>query len=69
MVELKCVKGAVHVQAEGDIAELCADVITMLHAFYTCLYEKSTIEAITFRDVMENELSSIFVIRDKEEEE
>lgn len=69
MVELKCVKGAVHVQAEGDIAELCADVVTMLHAFYTCLYDRSIIEAIAFRDVVENELPSIFVIRDKEEEE
>ena len=66
MVDLKCDHGDVNITINGDVAELGADVLTILHVMFRRIFSESTFEAMLFRTMIEDSLEEAFKLSDEE---
>lgn len=63
MIDIKCDHGDIEAEINGDVAELSADMLTMIHSVYSRLFEESTLNAMLFRACMEERIQDAFIIR------
>lgn len=66
MVEFKCDKGNVLMTLDGNIAELYADISTLVHVAYRRLYHKDVLSAMAFRSAFESSVSEMFALTNEE---
>lgn len=66
MVELKCNRGNTETTLHGDIAEIGADMLTLLHVVFRRIFEDNTMGAMTFRACIEANIEDAFTLTDAE---
>lgn len=65
MIKVSCDKGSVSLHMEGTVPEISADAMTMLSAIYESVFKQDIIQALIFREIVEEHIQDVFVIREE----
>lgn len=59
MIEVKCNRGEMSLHMNGDVSELCADLMCIIHSVYFAISEEDMIEGLMLRAVIEEHIKDV----------
>lgn len=60
MIDIKCDRGRIEQHINGTLAELGADLLTMVHSVYTAIFEQDPLEGVEFKEVILSKMPEMF---------
>lgn len=66
MIKYECDKGITSLEMEGDVAELYADIATLIHIAFRQLFKENSFAAIVLRESIESSVSDMFKLSEEE---
>ena len=69
MIEAKCNKGICEISMSGNLSELSADTITIVHLVFKSIFDSNTLSAMLFRNYIEENIDHAFIMCDEDKED